>query len=235
MRGRRVRRGFSLIELLVVIAVVAVLVSLLLPALSKARETGRAARCLSNQRQVYFICRAYADENKGNGPALGEPYAALPNWALVVQHYAGRDGLAPDELYSTSSVLVCPSAAAMYTRDMTRTYAINATGLAGLIGDRANFDNPAEPAHVRMDQVLFPSRTPHTFDSLIATPPTGGAPPPTRTASVIDLRNESHRVQRLGIPGLRAHDARRKFQRAMFDGAAAMGAEVEDGWLRGLP
>lgn len=234
-RGDCSPRAFTLIELLVVIAIIAVLVSLLLPALAKARETGRAARCLSNHRQIYFICRAYADENKGNGPALGEPYAAPPNWALVVQHYAGRDGLSPDDLYSSASVLVCPSTAAMYGREMTRTYAANATGLAGLPGDRANFDNPAAPAHVRMDQVAFPTRTPHTFDSLVATPPTGGAPPPTRTASVLDLRNESHRTQRLGTVGSRAHDSRRKFQRGMFDGSAGMGEKVEEEWLRGVP
>lgn len=228
-------RGFTLIEVLVVIAVIAVLISILLPALAHARDSGRAVKCLSNHRQMFLACRAYADENKGNGPALGEPYTSLPNWALVVQHSAGRDGSTPDELYSTTSVLVCPSAAAVYGNAMTRTYAANATGLAGLAGDRANFDDPLHPACVKFDQVAFPSRTPMGFDSLVATPPVGGAPPPTRTASVLDLRNESHRTLRLGEKGKRVHASRRAFQMSRFDGSAGMGEDVPGEWLERLP
>src|SRR5262245_11111684 len=136
------RRGFTLIELLVVIAVIAVLVSILLPALSGAREAGRSALCLSNLHQGAIACRVYADESKGRGPAIGQPYAQLPNWALVVQSYSGKDG-ASTELYSSRSILVCPTIAAYYRDEpMTRTYAMNATGHSGLPGDPDNFDDP---------------------------------------------------------------------------------------------
>jgi prepilin-type N-terminal cleavage/methylation domain-containing protein/prepilin-type processing-associated H-X9-DG protein len=56
--------AFTLIELLVVIAVIAILISLLLPALRHARDSGRTAVCLSNQRSILTALGAYADDSK---------------------------------------------------------------------------------------------------------------------------------------------------------------------------
>jgi len=64
--GIRRRAAFTLIELLVVVAIIALLISLLLPALSGAREAGRSVRCASNQRQLGVASLAHAHDHKGD-------------------------------------------------------------------------------------------------------------------------------------------------------------------------
>ncbi|MCF7957470.1 MAG: type II secretion system GspH family protein [Phycisphaerae bacterium] len=58
------RKGFTLIELLVVISIIALLVAILMPALSKAKEMGKRAVCLSNTRQLMTGWLMYADDNE---------------------------------------------------------------------------------------------------------------------------------------------------------------------------
>ena len=63
--NRRIRRGFSLIELLIVIAIIALLVGILLPAVSRIRESGRSTVCLANLQQWGYVYQMYLSANHG--------------------------------------------------------------------------------------------------------------------------------------------------------------------------
>ena len=79
-RPRVNRSGFTLVELLVVIGIIAVLISMLLPALNKAREQARRVACASNMRQIGMATLQYAaaNRNKLPAPAWGGTYSATP-------------------------------------------------------------------------------------------------------------------------------------------------------------
>jgi prepilin-type N-terminal cleavage/methylation domain-containing protein len=62
------RRAFTLIELLVVMGAIAILLAILLPSLSRAREQASQTQCLSNLRQLGMAILMYTNENQGNLP-----------------------------------------------------------------------------------------------------------------------------------------------------------------------
>ncbi len=68
------KRGFTLVELLVVVAIIALLVSILLPAIGKAREQAKAVVCSSNLRQIGLSCAMYANDSKKN---------CFPDWETI--------------------------------------------------------------------------------------------------------------------------------------------------------
>lgn len=69
------RRGFTLIELLVVVAILAILMSILLPALGRAKSQARQVKCGANMREVARAIQVYAQENQDNHHAVWANYA----------------------------------------------------------------------------------------------------------------------------------------------------------------
>jgi prepilin-type N-terminal cleavage/methylation domain-containing protein/prepilin-type processing-associated H-X9-DG protein len=75
-------RGFTLIELLVVIAIIALLISILLPSLSRARELSKRLVCASNIKGVGTSCKIYANENQEKWPIPPFKQSAIDNGGI---------------------------------------------------------------------------------------------------------------------------------------------------------
>src|SRR5262245_34374152 len=87
--------GFTLIELLVVIAIIAILASLLLPTLSKAKGRVQRARCIANQKQLMVGWYLYTDDNQDrivSNLGVNETRFTRENWVNNVMSW----GINPD-------------------------------------------------------------------------------------------------------------------------------------------
>jgi prepilin-type N-terminal cleavage/methylation domain-containing protein/prepilin-type processing-associated H-X9-DG protein len=121
-RGARRTLGFTLIELLVVIAIIAILASLLLPALSSAKERGRRVKCMSNLRQLGIAAQIYANQNNDNLPQSDGSNFWLWLWDVPAPM---ADGLV--DAGARPPVFYCPGlAASVGEKDM---YANNTAGI----------------------------------------------------------------------------------------------------------
>lgn len=120
--------SFSLVELLIVISIIAILASMIMPAVNSAFEAGRSAACQNNQKNIYNGMLLYTSDYYGFSPPGYSPKTynpILPNdsttfhwyWPFYIEEYAGEkkrlsmnnNGWAEENAWLTNTVFDCPS------------------------------------------------------------------------------------------------------------------------------
>ena len=161
----RKNSAFTLIELLVVVGIIAILASFLMPAIARAKESGKRIACINNMRQFGLAVMMYADENEGQFPPRSSPF-----WMTRLLPF-----------YQNIGILKCPSdeVQAMPTNGVTgplltlfgastadvaaRSYIINGwndwfeTSLTA--GEYVIFQNHQWQYGMRQTSIKYPSET----------------------------------------------------------------------------
>jgi len=167
--GRARRLGFTLIELLVVIAIIAILAALLLPSLSKAKDSAQAANCGNNLKQLEMAWMMYADDNQGllvNNCSMVDTRTYRQSWVNNIQDWATspentnadyvRSGKLAAYVNNSISVYKCPSDSSLAQNGpRLRSFSMNA-----LVGDplaRPNRFNPGWCQFLKTSQIPGPA------------------------------------------------------------------------------
>src|SRR5262245_4748395 len=112
-RASKRNKGFTLIELLVVIGIIAILASLLMPALARAKQKANGIKCLSDIRQVGMAANMYAADHENQFPPR---FQKLASWVYTLKPY-----------YVDPKLLACPNDSFVFTtgNHERRSYLIN--------------------------------------------------------------------------------------------------------------
>lgn len=112
------RSKFTLIELLVIVAIIAILASMLLPALGKAREKAKEMTCLNNLKQIIGWTIMYTQDNDGDLP--------YSDWSTSTWMHKMEDSMGKGPGKAGTGLGICPSNEEWYIKDpLNKWYSIN--------------------------------------------------------------------------------------------------------------
>ncbi|QDU33270.1 hypothetical protein KS4_13150 [Poriferisphaera corsica] len=167
------KRAFTLIELLVVISIIALLIGILLPALSAARQTAMTLQCLSNARNIGLATQMYANDNKGSLPGthgglwVGIPiqYGNAGRQYFLPYHLGSYLGTKPDDNGELNTeAVICPTAHDFYGGEVKLSNTLKTithyrlVGIVYQAGDpsqwRRPFGYPNQEAPMRIDEIV---------------------------------------------------------------------------------
>ncbi len=161
----RYRRAFTLIELLVVISIIALLIGILLPALTRARMAAYASQCLSSQRQIAVVTSTYLSDYKSQFP-LANPVDVKERWQAVLHYqykvtkqifYCKNDGNIDYETWVDTD--------SNSMKDISYGYNISGLGYRRSTGLNPFTGQVQGTFSARLDRIFNPSRTLITVDS----------------------------------------------------------------------
>jgi prepilin-type N-terminal cleavage/methylation domain-containing protein/prepilin-type processing-associated H-X9-DG protein len=166
-RRTYLRCAFTLIELLIVISIIALLLAIMVPTLSKARSISRRTACQSNLKQIDYAIRVYAQNNQEIYPCAQDPVSTDPycwlwmgrGWRAFVAPYIGGHIDA-----NNPGVLLCPEdkTSPQKYESTSYSYSMAFYHSPGQIDDmnsiQQTYSNPVDSIPQRLTSVAHPSQ-----------------------------------------------------------------------------